>query len=105
MLRPIDMSITVQHAADAQRATSEGQGARPEIAHQQFADRLEKQARLQEQQVIKSNQSEKNDVNPDRQGFGGGYQPRRKTKKQQEKEKASKSQSNRVTESLYDIKI
>jgi hypothetical protein len=41
-----------------------------------FADRLEKQIRQQEQQVMKSAEAEQADVNPDRQGHGGGYKPK-----------------------------
>jgi len=72
MLRPIDLTITIQNSADAQRANAGNNQGRPEIAAQQFTDRMEKQTKLQEQQVIKSNESEKNDVNPDRKGHGGG---------------------------------
>jgi hypothetical protein len=105
MLRPIDMTLTIQGSAEAHRAGAQGaQAARPEVASQMFADRLEKQVKMQEQQVIQSNQSEKSDVQPDRQGHGGGYQPNRKNKRA-EKAAAEKAKKKLTSESLYDIKI
>ena len=106
MLRPIDMTLTIQHAADAHRAgTSDSGSARPEVASQMFADRLEKQARLQEQQVQNTNAAEKNDVNPDRQGHGKGYQPnRKKNAKRPEKGKFAGDRDT-IRESMFDIKV
>jgi hypothetical protein len=103
MLRPIDLTMTIQHAADAQRVNTNTQG-RPEVAAQQVADRMEKQSKLDSSQVIKSNESEKSDVNPDREGFGGGYQPRKK-KPQGKKSTDGKVKASNVSESLYDFKI
>jgi len=105
MLRPIDMTITIQNAAEAQRAgAQDSQAARPEVASQMFADRLEKQAKLQEQQVAKTNEAEKNEVQPDREGQGGGYNPRRKPAKKKSG-LSEKSKARPVGESLYDIRI
>ena len=103
MLRPIDMTLTIQNAAEAHRANINTNAARPEVAQQQFADRMEKQVREQEQQVKKSDQSERSDVNPDRQGHGGGYQPRRKPAAK--KESSVKAERKATGESLYDIRI
>jgi len=104
MLRPIDLTMTIQHAADAQRVNTNTQG-RPEVTAQQFADRMEKQNKLENSQVIKSNESEKSDVNPDREGFGGGYQPRKRKPQTQDKKTDSKAKNSNVAESLYDFKI
>ncbi|MCL2216057.1 MAG: hypothetical protein FWB91_03445 [Defluviitaleaceae bacterium] len=104
MLRPIDMTLTIQHAADAHRAGSgDANAARPEVAGQMFADRLEKQAKLLEKQVNQTDQSEKKDVNPERQGHGGGYQPNRKPK--QKKASAPANQNKPIGESMYDIRV
>lgn len=104
MLRPIDLTVTIQGAAEAQRAGMQGnQAGRPEVAGQMFAERLEKQVRQQEQQVAQANEADKPDVNPDRKGHGGGYQPNRKQKKTEPpKPKTSKPL---LGESMYDIKI
>ncbi|MCL2386293.1 MAG: hypothetical protein FWC89_01970 [Defluviitaleaceae bacterium] len=104
MLRPIDMTLTIQGSAEANRAGQQGALAgRPEVSSQMFADRLEKQVKQQQEQVVQGNKAEKNDVNPDRQGHGGGYQPQRK-KKPDDKAKAG-VKSKPTGESLYDIKV
>jgi len=98
------MTLTIQGAAEAHRAGAQGaQAARPEVASQMFADRLEKQTRLQEQQVTQAAEAEKGGVNPDRQGHGGGYQPKKKP--MQKKAEPSKPAAKAPGESLYDIKI
>jgi len=84
-LRPIDITLNIQHASDVARSQNANLNARPESAQQQFADRLEKEVRQQEQQVVQSNRSEKNNVNPDGRGNHGGYNPRKKTAKKKEK--------------------
>ena len=106
MLRPIDMTLTIQHAADAHRAgTSDSGAARPEVASQMFADRLEKQARLQQQQVQNTNQSEHNALDPEREGRGGAYQQNRKRKsKKPEKGKFVGDKEN-IRESMFDMRI
>lgn len=102
MLRPIDMTLTIQGSAEAVRAGA--QAARPEVAAAMFADRLEKQVRMQEQQVTQVSQADKNDINPDKEGHGGGYQPQRKTS--QKKSEKPKAGGNKPTgESLYDIRV
>jgi hypothetical protein len=103
MLRPIDMTLTIQGSAsvEASRAAA-AQATRPEVAAQMFADRLEKQMRQQEQQVMKSAEAEKADVNPDRQGHGGGYKPKHKRDKEEEK---PKPKAKPAGESLYDIRV
>ncbi|MCL2456512.1 MAG: hypothetical protein FWD19_03065 [Defluviitaleaceae bacterium] len=102
MLRPIDMTLTIQNSGEAHRAGLNGAQTRPEITAQMFADRLEKQVRQQEQQVIKSPETEDVDVNPDRQGHGGGYKPKHQRTKTEEK---PKPKSKSTGESLYDITI
>ena len=106
MLRPVDMTLSIQGTTELHRAGTQGaNAARPEVANQMFADRLEKQTRLQESQVVKSNESEKSDVQPDRQGHGGGYQPNRSKKKPEEAKKEKPKKVPGTGESLYDIKI
>lgn len=105
MLRPIDMTLTIQGSAEAHRMGAQGaQSARPEVAGAMFAERLEKQVREQEQKVNESNQAEKNEVNPDRDGNAKGYNPQRKQKKPEPPKKSDTAK--RLTgESLYDIRI
>ena len=106
MLRPIDVTLSIQHATDAHRAGSgHSQSARPEVQHQMFSERLEKQARQQEQQAGEVNASEKNEVTPDRQGDGKGYYAHRR--KQQKKSGLTKPEPKKgsMGESMYDIRI
>jgi hypothetical protein len=103
MMRPIDLTLTIQNSSEVVRAGAQGlQAARPEVASQMFADRLEKQVQQQQQQVNKSPESEKGDINPDRDAHGGGYQSKRKpSQKKSEKPKTTKPSG----ESLYDIRV
>ncbi|MCL2840399.1 MAG: hypothetical protein FWE05_06460 [Defluviitaleaceae bacterium] len=104
MLRPIDMTLTIQHAADAHRAgAGDANAARPEVASQMFADRLEKQAKMQEKQVNQKDEASKGDINPDRNGHGGGYNPNRKPRKR--KPSITADQAKPTGESMYDIMI
>ena len=105
MLRPIDVTLTIQHASEAHRAgAGDTHSGRPEVAQQMFAERLEKQIREQEKQAREVNQSEKSEVTPDRKGDGSGY--KRSSKKQDKKPltKPDKSQS-QSGESMYDIRV
>ncbi|MCL2203221.1 MAG: hypothetical protein FWB88_04720 [Defluviitaleaceae bacterium] len=104
MVRPIDISLNIQHAADMARAGSTQNQGRPEVTMQEFANRLEKQAREQQEQVQKSEHTEKNDVNPERQGYGGGYTAKRNAAKKKPEAK-KKSPQAVVGESLFDIRV
>jgi hypothetical protein len=97
--------MTIQGSAEAHRAGQQGalQG-RPEVAGQMFADRLEKQVKQQMEQVQTTEQADKQDVNPDRRGHGGGYNPQRKGKKPESKQKPLGKPSN-TGESLFDMKV
>jgi hypothetical protein len=97
------MNLTIQHAADANRNPGQGALIRPEVAGQMFADRLEKQARLAEQQVVKSPESEEADVKGDRDGHGGGYQGNRGQRKRAPV--AAAKEKKRTGESLFDIRV
>ena len=104
MLRPIDLTLTIQHASDAHRAgAGDTHAGRPEVAQQMFADRLDKQLREQEKKAEEVNQAEKNEVNPDKKGDGGGYQGNRK-KQKKPLTKPEKHQS-LSGESMYDIRV
>jgi len=67
---PIDVSITVQRTADMAR-TQTGEHVRNEAAQQQFAESLHREVHEQDQRIINTNRSERNDVNPDARGQGG----------------------------------
>ncbi|MCL2498740.1 MAG: hypothetical protein FWE90_00210 [Defluviitaleaceae bacterium] len=103
MVRPIDINLNIQHASDmARMGATENQG-RPEVAAQQYADRMEKQVRQQQEQVHRHDPSDRANVNPDGKGHGGGYNPKRKImqKKEEEKKKTPK----KMGDNLLDIRI
>jgi len=107
MIRPIDLNLNIQHAADAARVgTNQNQG-RPEVAAQQFADRLEKQTKEQNEQVQRQEPTDKANVNPDDKGHGGYAQKKKPAKKKtEEKKKAPARAIMRTTgESMFDIRI
>ena len=105
MLRPIDVTLTIQHAAEAVRAgTGDTHAGRPEVAQQMFAERLEKQIRDQEKQAREVNQSERNEVNPEKKGNGSGYHANRRKQVKKTLTKPEKHQS-LSGESMYDIRV
>jgi len=65
------MAITIQRTPELSRAFA-NEHIRPEVAHQQTADKIQKDVQQQDQQVMKTNKSEENNVNPDGKGYGGG---------------------------------
>ena len=98
MLRPIDLALNIGHAQEM-RQGAESQNARPELAMQQFADRLEKQVRESREQVQRQDAPQKGMVHKDREGHGKGYKPKFKQKKEEPKKKAV------VKESMFDILV
>jgi hypothetical protein len=106
MIRPIDINLNIQHAAEVVRVgTAESQG-RPEIAAQHYADRLEKQARQQQEQVQRKDAADKNSVNPDGKGYGGFNQKRKPGPvKNRDGDKNKKPQPGAEGESRYNILI
>ena len=106
MLRPIDMNLTIKHAADANRVQGEGAFARPEHAQQMFSERLQREARQNEQQINQTHQAENNNINPDGRGNAGGYNRKRKpATPAKEDEKSKPKQAPRVGGSLFDISV
>ena len=99
-IRPIDMSITVQRVTELNRSNT-GENARPDTQHQMFADRLNREAHLQQQTVHQTGKGENNNVNPDEKG--GSKYSGKKNKKKDEKENAVKRQA--IKDSIFDYSI
>ena len=97
MLRPIDLALNIGHAQEM-RQGAESQNSRPELAMQQFADRLEKQIKAQQEQVQRQDATQKPTVSKDREGHGRGYKPKQR-KKEEPKKKAV------LKESMFDILV
>ena len=107
MLRPIDVTLTIQHAPDAQRANpNNSQSARPEVMQKMFAEKLEEELRQQEKQAREVDRSEKNEVHRDRKGDGTGYQGNRRRPQKKAPANANPGRLNDLgRESMYDIKV
>ena len=105
MLRPIDVTMTIQHAADAQRVGSgDPNSQRPELMQRAFADKLDEEVRRDQQRAGEVNEAEKNEVNPDRKGDGSGYRRNRRAPKKKALTKPDQKQAF-GSESMYDIRI
>lgn len=100
-LRPIDVTITLQRAPEATR-TQTGENTRPEVAQQQFADRMEREVQHQDRVVIQTNKTEDNRV--DRDGKRGGSGENARKKKQQQKDKPASARSG-SGDSMFDMSV
>ena len=100
MLRPIDMTITVQRTPELNRSQT-GENARPEVAFQQIAEKVNRDTQQQDRQVSQTNKSEGERVDPDGRGSGGGG-ARGKKKGQEKKDKKTASSNGG---SMFDVSI
>lgn len=100
-LRPIDMTITVQRTPEINR-TQTGENTRPEVTHQQVADRLNREVQQQDQQVIQTSESQEGRIGRDGRGNSGGESSGNRRKK----DKNTDTQKNKPeSDSLFDVSI
>ncbi len=99
-IRPIDMQVMVQKSAEVSRL-NHNESNRPEIAQQQFLDKLHKELTQKDQQVTETNKSEHQNVDKDGRGPGAHHQ---KSKKEQEKQSQKETQKENST-SMFDVRI
>ena len=81
-LRPIDMHIAVQRSADVIQASNNA-ARRPEILHQQFAARIQREVEHNDKHVRQSNKSEEEAIN--REGRGDSRRGSKKDDKDKKK--------------------
>ena len=103
-LRPIDMTITIQNASEANRVQQSNDNTRPEIAQQQFADRLNKEVQLSDQQVAQTPKSEHARVDRDGRGNTGGKDSGQK-KKPADKKTGKPPAARSSGGSMFDISV
>ncbi|MCL2707686.1 MAG: hypothetical protein FWF03_01080 [Defluviitaleaceae bacterium] len=103
MLRPIDLTITIQHASEANRAQNQD-NARPEVAQHQFAEKLNKEVQHNDQHVTQTNKAEENRVERDGKG-PGGKKGGGKKRREAEKKAAKPLVMNQRGGSMLDISI
>lgn len=100
-LRPIDMTITVQRTSDMNRSQT-GEGVRPEVAHQQVSDKINREVQQQDQQVTQTHKSEEGKVDRDGRGNSGGSSSGRKKKEN----RSDKSKSSSAPgDSFFDVSV
>ena len=99
-IRAVDMAMPVQRAPEMAQNLRGDQ--RPEVQHQQFAQRLNKEAQQQEQSVQQTPQSENTNINKDGRG-SGGYQGGRSKKREKKGQQTTKIKQS--TSSMLDISI
>lgn len=101
MIRAVDMAMPVQRATEMTQNQRGEQ--RPEMQHQQFAARLNKEQDLKEKQVQETPKSEDAQIQKDGKGSGGYSQG--KNKKKGKKEEQAVAKAGKVSDSMFDISL
>ncbi len=82
-IRPIDLQMTVSRASEVNRV-HDTDTSKNQMAQQQFAEKLQKEAVQHEHQVVLTNKTEGRNVDKD--GKGNGAHSNKKDGKQKEKD-------------------
>jgi hypothetical protein len=100
-IRAVDMALPVQRGTELNQ-NMRGEH-RPEVQAQQFAERINKEANRQEQQVQQTPRGEEASIQKDGRGNSGGYQGNRGKKKKQDGQAVS--QPKKASDSLFDLSV
>ncbi|MCL2398232.1 MAG: hypothetical protein FWC91_00635 [Defluviitaleaceae bacterium] len=100
-IRAVDLAMPIQRTPELNRSNLGEQ--RPETQHQQFAERLSKEAAQQEKQVQQAPKGEEAQIQKDGRGNNGGYESRNHKKKEKKKQESAKD--NKTSNSMFDITI
>jgi len=99
-IRPIDLQVMIPQTAEAGKIMNHDQpNHRPEVAQQQFAEKLQKEVEHEEQRVQKSEKGEQGKV--DRDGHKRGGQD---AKKKQDKDK-QQAEEGGAPRGMFDVTI
>ena len=99
-IRPVDMQVLMHKATETNRA-EQGEGRRPEVAHQEFAQVMQKHTEDEQRQVLQTNKTEQDNIDQD--GKGHNKYERRRREKQKEEEARQKRQQ--ASMSMFDVSI
>lgn len=99
-IRAVDLVMPVQRSTEL--AQSHRGENRPDIQHQQFAERLSKEQELQQQQVQQPPQSEEAMIHKDGRGNSGQGESKGKKKGKKEQQPA---QAKKTSDSMFDITV
>ena len=100
-IRPVDLQVMVQRAAEVNRATN-NDGSRAETQNNQFAQSFQKVVEQEGKQVVNANQAEKANVDKDGRGQGRDKDGKGRKRPGQSNKENEKGEQNR---GLLDIKI
>jgi len=100
-IRPIDMQMPVQRSADVIQASNNA-AHRPEHLHQQFAERLQREAQYNEKHVRQSNKSEEETIKRENRKDSKRDSDRKNNK---DKEKKKAALNSFMSGSLLDIRV
>ena len=101
-IRAIDLAMPVQRATEM-NSNMRGE-QRPEVQAQQFAERLNKEANRQEQQVQQTPRGEEASIQKDGRGNSGGYAGNKGKKKKKDAQTATKAKG-KANDSMLDLSI
>lgn len=99
-IRPVDLQVLIHKSSEVHRVQAPD-SHRPEVAQQQFAQQMQKELELADQQVVQSHKSEGNNVDKDGKGNSSEY----KGKKKRDKRGKTEEKDNKQSLSLLDLKI
>jgi len=100
-IRPVDLQLLVHKTTEANRM-EQGEGRRPEFAHQQFSQIIEKKTEEEMHQVMQSMKAEQEAVDKD--GSNKNKQEKNKKNKRGANEKADRPKQ-RSGGSMFDISV
>ena len=100
-IRAVDMAMPVQRATEM---TQNQRGeTRPEMQHQQFAERLNRETTQKAQSVQQPNESEEAQIQKDGRGNSGGYSGN--SKKRDKKDQKAPGTAKKSSTSMFDITV
>ena len=100
MIRAVDLAMPIQRATEMNQNQRGEQ--RPEVQHQQFAARMNKEQEMQQQTVQQTPQSEEAMIQKDGRGNSGQKQSKNKKKSKKDQKPAT---SARTSTSMFDLSV
>ena len=99
----VDIAMPIQRTTEMTRNQTGEQ--RPELQHQQFAERLNKETNLQEQQVRQTPQSEEASIQKDGRGNNSYHKESRRKKKDKKECQTGNGKVAKSSDSMFDVSI
>ncbi|MDR3091347.1 MAG: hypothetical protein LBU36_03990 [Clostridiales bacterium] len=100
-IRPVDLQLLVQQTQEIQKHQPDN-GARQNSQNLQFTDMLQKQVQQEQETILQSDKSEKNDVDKDGKNGGNSAKQQKRRNSARERER-SKTKAGAL--SMFDVSI